>query len=500
MTISQNRLEYQDINVSFGATKALTNVSFSVQPGEILGLLGHNGAGKSTLFNITSGVNNASSGSVLVDGQEIGTNLTPRKAAEHGITVIHQEPALVPNLSVLDNLFLAREIKRSTNKREEARDALTRVGADVPLDMPVDSLSLGERQLLGLARGVLAGDMKILLLDEPTAALGKAETNFLHALIKDFAAQGVAVIYVSHRLPDIMEACTRIVVLRAGKVVMDDPTEKFTPEILADALAPNLRQAGTIETSPGDEVFTYNVLGRQIGVRSGEVVGIFGMAGGEQFKIAAQLSGAADSTEYQFLDKKIRLSNPRQAIRRGIFYVPPDRDKEGLIATETAKDNVMFPWYGGKRSWWISQTTGRTIYEQARHKLDIQGPTGSAEVAQFSGGNRQKHLLSRWIYPAKPKLLFLSQPTQGVDVGAKLDIVEAVRTVAQEGAAVVVVSSESDEIASMCDRSYVISQSQVSSLTKTEEFNSDLLSELLSISQRERSESIAAPKEVNKET
>lgn len=484
MTTSENRLEYEDVSVSFGATKALSNVSFSVREGEIVGLLGHNGAGKSTLFNVTSGAVSASSGSVRIDGHGVGGDLSPRKAAELGITVIHQEPALAPNLSVLDNLFLSRRVQRGTDKKEEARRALARVGADVPLDMPVDSLSLGDRQLVDLARGVLSGDMKILLLDEPTAALGKTETDFLHALIRDFAAQGVAVVYVSHRLPDIMEVCTRIVVLRAGELVVDDPTDTFSPERLAKALVPDLRQAKTIETSPGGAVLAYDAPGGEIAVRSGEVVGLFGMAGGEQFEIAARLGGAGDQTEYEFLGEKIRVSHPRQAMRRGIFFVPPDRDKEGLIATETAKDNVLFPWYGEKGGWWVSQKTGRVAYERARRKLDIQGPDGNAEIAQFSGGNRQKHLLARWIYPAEPELLILSQPTQGVDVGAKLDIVEAVRTAARDGAAVVVVSSESDEIASMCDRSYVLTESCVSSIDSSADFNTDLLSELLSTNER----------------
>lgn len=483
MSSVQNRLEYENVSVSFGATRALSDVSFSVSAGEIVGLLGHNGAGKSTLFNVTSGAISASGGSFRLDGQNVGGDLSPREASELGITIIHQEPALAPNLSVLDNLFLTRPVERRADRKGEARKVLARVGADVPLDIPVDALSLGQRQLVDLARGVLAGEMKVLLLDEPTAALGKAETDSLHALIREFAADGVAVVYVSHRLPDIMEVCTRIAVLRAGELVVDGPADTFTPERLAKALVPELRQAEIIQTSPGEEVFKLGNEAEEISVRAGEVVGLFGMAGGEQFKIAAQLGGAGMGTEYQFLGAKIRVSHPRQAMRRGIFFVPPDRDKDGLIASETAKDNVMLPWYGREGGWWVSQKTGGETYARARRALDIHGPAGSAEVSQFSGGNRQKHLLARWLYPADPKLLILSQPTQGVDVGAKLDIVDAVRTAAKDGAAVVVASSESDEIASMCDRSYVLSGGRVSSLNKTDDFNSALLSELLALSE-----------------
>ena len=477
-------IEYHDVSVAFGPTRALSNINFSVSPGEIVGLLGHNGAGKSTLFNVTSGAIAASSGSFKVEGQDVGTQLTPRGAVERGITIIHQEPALVPNLSVLDNLFLARRRQRGISRRTEALRALTRVGADVRLDMPVDALSLGQRQLVSLARGILSGDMKILLLDEPTAALGKAETDALHELIKDFAAEGIAVIYVSHRLPDIMEVCTRIVVLRAGGLAVDGPREEFTPERLAKALVPELRQAELIDTTPGDEVLRVQTLAGPVTAHAGEVIGLFGMAGGEQFELAASLGGAGMPTEYELAKEHVKVRHPGQAMRMRVFFVPPDRDRDGLIASETAKDNVLLPWYGGdNRGWWISERTGGAVYGRAREALDIQGPSGNAEISQFSGGNRQKHLLARWLYPSEPKLLILSQPTQGVDVGAKLDIVDAVRSAAKQGAAVVVASSESDEIASMCDRSYVLLGGCQSLVEQTENFNSALLAELLSLAE-----------------
>lgn len=483
MTSKSNIIEFDKISVSFGATRALSEVSFSVAPGEIVGLLGHNGAGKSTLFNVTSGAISASSGSFTVEGRDVGKSLSPREANDLGISIIHQEPALAPNLSVLDNLFLARSVNHGVDKRTEARRALARVGADLPLDLPVESLNLGQRQLVDLARGTLSGQMKVLLLDEPTAALGKAETDSLHALIRNFADQGVAVIYVSHRLPDIIEACTRIAVLRGGELVVDGPVRDFTPERLAEALVPKLRQAELIETSPAEIVAAIETHDGPVTVRAGEVVGLFGMAGGEQFDIASQLGGAAGSAEFEFCGETVRIKSPREAIRKKIFYLPPDRDKDGLIATETAKDNVMLPWYGDAGGFWVSPRSGHDVYETSRRELQIQGPTGSAEITQFSGGNRQKHLLARWLYPAEPKLLVLAQPTQGVDVGAKLDIVEGVRTAAKNGAAVLVASSESDEISSMCDRSYVMAQERISSVEKTDEFNAVLLAELLSASE-----------------
>lgn len=478
------RLSYTGVTVEFGATRALDEVSFSAQPGEIIGLLGHNGAGKSTLCNVTTGVIQATSGQVSVDGIPVSRKLSPRDAAQLGITVIHQEPALAPNMTVLENLFLARPTPPNAERRRRAADALKTVGAQLPLDMPVDTLGLGERQLVDLARGLLGGEMKVLLLDEPTAALGKAETESLHTLIRGFAERGVTVLYVSHRLPDILEVCTRIVVLRGGRHVVDGPTADFTPAKLAEALVPNLRSLDFTHTDPGATVVELppGAAGTEaLSIRSGEVVGLFGMAGGRQFALAAQLGGAAEPCSYQLAGASVRFASPAQAIRQGVFFVPPDRDTEGLVGSETALDNVMLPWYGrfGARGWWVSAHSGAAVYEQARAALDIRGPGADAEVSQFSGGNRQKHLLARWLYPAPPRVLILAQPTQGVDVGAKLDIVEAVRAAAAAGAAVLVASSESDEIASMCDRAVTVTGDTFCAVPRTPQFNEDLLASLL---------------------
>lgn len=483
---SGTRIAFDGVTVDFGATRALDDITFGVRPGEIVGLLGHNGAGKSTLFNVASGVIGASAGGFAVDGTRIEGRLSPRDAADLGITVIHQEPALAPNMTVLDNLFLARDAPARAERADRAREALGTVGARLPLDMPVEALSLGERQLVDLARGVLSGEMKVLMLDEPTAALGKAETESLHALIRDFAAEGVSVLYVSHRLPDILEVCTRIVVLRGGRLVVDGPASDFTPARLAEALVPDLRSLDFTHVDAGEDVLRLETPGGAITARAGEVVGLFGMAGGEQFGIAAQLAGAASQPcEYELQGRPVRFRSPGHAIRRGVFFVPPDRDTEGLIATETGIDNVMLPWYaqGTSKGWWVSKHAGAEVYERARQALDIRGPEGSAAVSQFSGGNRQKHLLARWLYPAEPTLLILAQPTQGVDVGAKLDIVEAARAAAHLGAAVVVASSESDEIASMCDRAYTVLGDRLLEVPRSERFNEELLSSLLALAE-----------------
>lgn len=477
------RLEYQDVSVDYGATRALDAINISVAPGEIVGLLGHNGAGKSTLFNVTSGAARPTAGRILLDGARIDQALSPAVAAEHGITVIHQEPALAPNLSVYENLVLGRHDRgRRADKRARAAEAIAAVGLNLPLDVKVSALDIGPRQLVELARGVYGGATKLLLLDEPTAALGRAETDSLHRLIVRFAEAGAAVMYVSHRLPDILDVCTRIVVLRGGSVVVDGPATDFTAARLADALIPGIELPEFVPGRPG--ALALSALSSRLAVYSGEVVGLFGMAGGEHFRIVESIVGvAAPGQPIVLHGRPLTLRGPADAINHGVTFVPGDRERDGLLSGRPALDNVMLPWFrrAAGKGWWVSDHTGQDIYQRARDDLDIRGPGGSAAIDQFSGGNRQKHLLARWLYPHSPDIVLLSQPTQGVDVGARRDIVRVIRQAASDGAAIVVASAESDELASLCDRAYVLLGGRVVEVQRSDHFDEDLLQTLLAL-------------------
>lgn len=481
---STHRLELREITVDYGATRALARVTADIAPGEIVGLLGHNGAGKSTLFNVLAGVVRATSGSFMLDGDEVPSGITPREVSSLGIAILHQEPALASNLTVFENLWLAQPASRGVDRRRAAVDALARVGADLDLDLPVASLSLGQRQLVGLARGLLGRDMRVLLLDEPTAALGKHETEALHRLIRRFADEGVTVIYVSHRLPDILSVCERIMILSGGRLVADEPASAFTPKRLARALAPDLVAAEQTPAEVGDVGLAVPYAGRRLQVRTGEVVGLFGMAAGEQFRLVEQLFGMHGRSAYELHGDQVEVAAPRQAIRRGVHLVPADREKDGLISGLSAAENVFLPWYSvGGSGWWIDERSGTAAYDTARAELNIMGPARSEPIDGFSGGNRQKHLLARWMFAERPRVLLLAQPTQGVDVGAKADIVRAVRELAAGGATVVVASAESDEIASMCDRAYVLLGGRVSELDRTPDFDERLLASLLDLAE-----------------
>lgn len=477
------RVAFQDMTVDFGATRAVDAFTLSLRPGEIVGLLGHNGAGKSTVLNVATGAVTPSGGSFAVDGVEVPRGSSPREFAELGITVVHQEPALAKNLSVFDNLEVGRSRKgRLADRRNAARSVLSKVGAMIALDHPVATLSLGQRQLVDLARGVLEGEIKVLLLDEPTAALGAQETAALHQLIREFASGGTTVIYVSHRLPDILDVCNRIVVMSGGRQIIDRSATGITARDLAQALAPGITKAELTDTSTGATAIEMRYNDGRIYARTGEIVGLFGMAAGEQFGLLEDLYGVGTQMTGTLLDgQPYRPTKPINALRRGIHYVPADRERDGLLPTVSAKMNVLLPWLSHLGAGWWVEGADNGLYAACRKELNVHGPTGEEPVAEFSGGNRQKHLLARWMFPKKPRLLLLAQPTQGVDFGAKVDIVNALRRLAAEGTTVLVASAESDEIASMCDRSYIIYKDRFRELPGQSVTDEALLENLLSL-------------------
>ncbi|MFT4220445.1 MAG: sugar ABC transporter ATP-binding protein [Microbacterium sp.] len=481
------RISFHEVTVDFGATRALDNITFSLEPGEIVGLLGHNGAGKSTVINVAAGVLRPTSGSYSVDDQEV-VHATPAAVSALGLTVVNQTPTLVGTLSVFDNLFLGRGSVPRRERKAIAEEALSRVGlADVPTDAIVSTLPVGQRQLVDLARGLVAGDMKILFLDEPTAALGASETETLHALIRSFAEEGTAVVYVSHRLPDILDVCKRIVVFNGGRLVMDQPTENLGIRDLALALAPDFTDLESHDAAPhGDEVL--GVSGPlDMHFHSGEIVGLFGMAAGTQFTVLEsvfgwQHHGLAGRLKYTVDGKPFQPSSPGVAIAAGVFMSPADRESDGLLSNLTARENTLLPWLRGlSRLGYIGASTGKQVYEDARTAMSMHGPDGGAPIGAFSGGNKQKHLLSRWMFPRKPRVLLLNQPTQGVDIGAKNDIVRALRRLAEDGVTVIVASSESDEIARMCNRSYVIYADRAAEIPSGPDMEEELLHSLLEL-------------------
>lgn len=450
-------LELQHVHVQFGGIVALHDENFSIMPGEIVGLLGHNGAGKSTLVNVATGAVRPQAGSMSIDGKIFSSLGDPSETERAGVKVIHQEPALVQHLSVADNICLGRreEWLARAGRKQYARKALGLLGSTLNVDRPVSSLEFGEKQIVDLARA-LSTDLKVLFLDEPTGALGQHEADRLHDLLRKLAQQGRGIVYVSHRLRDILAVCTRLVVLRGGKVVLDEPAQDFTVARLSEALAPGLGgPQKTAVPKTGDVALTVRRPDHDLRFCRGEITGLFGMAAGPQFTLLERLFGIGEPVEASLDGRPLRIGGPRDAIAQGVFYVSANREREGLLTQMTALDNLVLPWIDGHRNGPLySHTKAATLFRTAQQSLNIRGGHMDGPVSALSGGNRQKVVLGRWIFGKRPDVLLLSQPTQGVDVGARLDIAAALRALTETGTAVIVASSEADEIELLCDRAY----------------------------------------------
>lgn len=477
-------IEFDSVSVSFGPIKALREVSFSIGPGEIVGLLGHNGAGKSSVVNVATGAVPLSDGAITVSGTAVPKPLTPRLAALMGVGVVHQEPALAPNLSVFDNMFLGRDpAGNRATRASQVKRALSEVQLDVALGAQVGGLSLGERQLLDIARSILGAELNVLFLDEPTAALGKFETDKLHNIIRKLSASGTAIVYVSHRLRDIEEICQRFLVLRDGEKVTDQPIANLTPQLLARTLSAAGDQEDELPKREAPRVPGAPILTSTRGMQfaEGEIVGLFGMAAGEQFSFLASVFGVSPPEGLLLDGKPFAPRSPRDAIKQRVFMVQADRENESLLANLSARENVLLPWQSGHIGL-LGIDSGKMgkIYVEARRIFGVHGPSGSAPIGSFSGGNRQKHVLARWLVPEVPRLLLLAQPTQGVDEGSKADIRRVLRRYAEEGVTVLIASAESDEIARVCGRAYVLEQNVVHEVNAGPKFEERLMEALLS--------------------
>lgn len=465
-------LELTQITKSFGAVRALRGVSFDLRPGEIHALLGENGAGKSTLIKIITGAHQQDSGTIEIDGEQIH-RLTPASAHAHGIAAIYQQPALFPDLSVAENIALALE-KPSPfrpvkwfNRRARAAELLQRVGADIDPTSEVRRLSMPEQQLVEIARAVGAG-ARILILDEPTASLTKKEVELLYAVVRDLRSRGVGMIYISHRLEEIFAIADRVTVLRDGESVGTNQIDSINEAQLIRMMVG--REVSTIyparEESSSTPIASIplsvqnldcrasNITNVSFELRSGEILGLAGLVGAGRTELARILFGItpADSGEILVNGKGVQIHSPRDAIEQGIAYVPEDRRRHGVILEMPIAANItmsihrdIFP------GSWLRFDPERALAQNYVRDLSIKTSSVDVPAAILSGGNQQKVALARWL-AAKPKILLLDEPTQGVDVGAKAEIHRLIRRLAAQGMAVLMISSDLPEILGMSDR------------------------------------------------
>lgn len=467
-------LELRGIDKSFVGVKALKGASFACRPGEVHALMGENGAGKSTLMRVIAGVWKPDAGTILVQGREV--HITgPRHSQGLGIAMVYQDTRLVPDLDVAQNIWLGREpggaITVDRQAMEEgARTILGRLGVTLPMNRLVRDLEVAERQIVEIARA-LTGDPSVLILDEPTSALDAAEIERLFSIVTELKRQGTAVIFISHRLPEVFAIADRITVLKDGELVGTVNREAVDHEKLvammvgrdlALAYPPRAQTVGAerlkVESLSSPGLFS----NLSFGVRAGEIVGFGGIQGNGQADVARALFGLVPCAGSVMLDgNQARFKAPAHAIKAGLVYVPGDRHREGLFMPHSIRENLSVPhlaeWAGLGR---IPSARERQETRDAMSRFAIKAASGEQAVRTLSGGNQQKVVLGRWTV-GDPKVYVFEDPTRGVDVATKLEIYRRIRALADAGAAVILVASDLLELIGLSDRILVFSKGRI---------------------------------------
>ena len=471
-------LKLSGVTKSFGAVRALNGVSFELRRGEVHALLGENGAGKSTLIKVITGAHVPDDGLMEIEGSVAG-NLTPERARSLGIACIYQQPALFPELSVAENIGLRLEKSGAFQRidwrarRKKASVLLERMGAAIDPDTTVKSLSMPEQQLVEIACAVGSG-ARTVIMDEPTASLTRLEQERLFRVVRELRASGAGVVYISHRLEEIFALADRVTVLRDGESIATLPVRDATGHsLLSEEALIRLMVGRSMASSypprtgtPGELVLELEGLGcRASGVQgislnlhAGEILGLAGLVGAGRTELARILFGLtpADSGSIRLGGRQVRISSPQMAVELGIAYVPEDRRRHGLILPMAIEENMTLAMHPRLLPGGILRFGAeRKLALKSIESLGIKASGPEAPGDSLSGGNQQKVALARWL-ATQPRLLILDEPTQGVDVGAKNEIHRIIRSLADGGLAVLMISSDLPEILGMSDRIAVL--------------------------------------------
>ncbi|MDC2824754.1 sugar ABC transporter ATP-binding protein [Rodentibacter pneumotropicus] len=463
-------LEMKGIAKRFGSFYALQGVDLPIYRGEIHALMGENGAGKSTLMKILAGAYTASEGDIFIDGERFVIS-SPKDAIKAGITLIYQEIHLSPNLTVAENIFLGCEIKHWYGLDRKAmadisQKVLERLGAQFSATQKVSSLTIAEQQQVEIARA-LHRNSRVLVMDEPTAALSSRETERLFELVKKLRDEGMAIIYISHRMAEIYELADRVSVLRDGKYVGSLIRENVDSATLVQMMVGRpLTDLFNKESVPiGEEVLRVENLAdgnkvrdASLVVRAGEIIGLSGLVGAGRSELAHLLFGVKRATQGKIYlsGGEISFNSPREAIAHHVALLPENRKEEGLFLDLNILKNVTMATIERDATMLvINRTKGKRATQEAIEGLKMRVPSANVNVSGLSGGNQQKVLLSRWA-AIHPKLFIMDEPTRGVDVGAKSEIYRMMIEMAKQGVAILMISSELPEIVGMSDRVYVM--------------------------------------------
>jgi ribose transport system ATP-binding protein len=472
-TLTTPALRLSGVWKRYPGVAALKDVTFSVEPGVIHALLGENGAGKTTLVGVASGSVVPDEGGIEVNGSVV-PKMTPLEALRNRVAIVHQEPALLPDLTVLENLVLGvpRQFRSSSglSDRAWARQALDRLDCVVALGTRVADVGVANRQLIELAKA-FATDPAVLILDEPTAPLGRERVDRLFGLVREAAARGAAVVYISHRLPEVRSIAGRVTVMRDGAVrgtfEIDSVTDQDLVELIVGRALETVfpPKSGPDAGPPALEVSNASGTGFEdvsVAVRPGEIVGLAGIAGNGQTEFLRSLAGLVPASgTVRLRGSEAHFSGPAEARSAGISYVSADRHGEGIFPPMSVRENAALSALKRFARWRLLRRSAEVdAVNRLRDQLTIRTPTIEASVGSLSGGNQQKVVMARSVL-AEPTLLLVDEPTQGVDAGARVEIYAILRQIAGSGIPVIVLSSDGLELEGLCDRVYVFSRGQV---------------------------------------
>lgn len=474
----QPLLRMVNISKHFPGVQALDNVDFEVYPGEIVGLLGENGAGKSTLIKILSGVYSKDKGSIYFRGESVDPK-NPQESQSLGISTIYQELALVPQLSVAENLFLNREPRRipalgmvDFKKMEaDARHILSDLGVDIPPNKLVKDLTVAAQQMVEITKAV-SRNAHLILMDEPTSALSNKEVKAIFEIMNRLREKKVSVVFISHRLEEVLKIVDRVIVMRDGQRMGGFPIQDATLEKIIRLMVG--REVGLFPKMKSEikepvlEVrgLSGNNLVKDVSliVRKGEIVGLAGLVGAGRTDVARLIFGADRRTSGTILinNEPVQINNPSDAVENGIGWVPEDRKQQGLVLSMAIKENASMAIMQriSNLLGMISLRQQNEIVENYVQKLSIATTSLDKQVNELSGGNQQKVVLAKWL-ATKPKVLIMDEPTRGIDVGAKAEVHALISQLAKEGMGILMISSEMPEIMGMSDRVIVMCQGRI---------------------------------------
>lgn len=479
------------IDKAFGGVHACRGIDLAVQPGEVIAIAGENGAGKSTTVKCFYGLYAPDEGTVEVAGKPVRLN-SPRDGEGFGIVMIPQELDLFPELSVVENLFIGTGRPRTAwggfdwkSMRRKARDILAGLGVDFDVTLPVKALSAANAKLVEIARA-LSRDARLIIMDEPTASLTEREAGRLFKVIRGLAAKGVSIIYITHRLDEIFEVSNRIAVLRDGRLIACAETSSFTVASLVQAMVGRPLEQFYVrhQHRPGAEILGVEGLslaGRfhdiSFSLRAGEVLGLSGLIGAGRSELACAIYGMdpADSGTIAIDGRRVLVRSVRDAIAHGIAYLPEERRSQGLVLPASITENISFcvlsrfSWFG-----LVSRKSEHDFARLAARRFTVAGASLDAPVEVLSGGNQQKVLLAKTL-AAEPRIIILDEPTRGVDVGAKAEIYAIIDALAAAGKAVILISSEMNEVLSLSDRILVMHEGRITGEFSRDRFSAEAI-------------------------